>query len=43
MGEAFAVAQRRTILSEALAALETISVPGTILEPRYVWRRHRFE
>jgi hypothetical protein len=43
MGEAFAAAQQRTILSEALAALETITAPGTIIEPGYVWRRHRFE
>ena len=42
MGEAFAVAQQRTILSEALAALETITLPGAVLEPGYVWRRHRF-
>lgn len=36
------MARQRTILSEALAALETVTVPGTILEPGYVWRRHRF-
>jgi hypothetical protein len=42
MGEAFAVAQQRTILLHALAGLETITEPGTILEPGYRWRRHRF-
>lgn len=42
MGEAFATAQQRTILVDALRALETVSVPGTILEPGYRWRRHRF-
>ncbi len=42
LGEAFNVAQQRTILLDALAALETITEPGTILEPGYVWRRHRF-
>lgn len=43
LGEAFNVKQQRTILLEALRALETITVPGTILEPGYAWRRHRFE
>lgn len=42
MGEAFHVAQQRRILRDLLAGLETIRVPGTILEPGYVWRRHRF-
>lgn len=42
MGEAFATAQQRTILVDALRALETVGVPGTILEPGYRWRRHRF-
>ena len=32
-----------TILLDALAGLETIAEPGTILEPGYAWRRHRFE
>lgn len=43
LGEAFHVAQQRTILLDALRALETIQDPGTILEPGYRWRRHRFE
>jgi D-proline reductase (dithiol) PrdB len=43
MGEAFNTAQQRAILLDALAALETISEPGTILEPGYRWRRHRFD
>jgi hypothetical protein len=43
LGEAFHVAQQRTILLDALRALETIQEPGTILEPGYRWRRHRFE
>jgi hypothetical protein len=42
MGEAFATAQQRAILDAALAGLETITVPGTILEPGWAWRRHRF-
>jgi D-proline reductase (dithiol) PrdB len=42
MGEAFAVAQQRTILTDALRALETVSTPGQILEPGYRWKRHRF-
>jgi hypothetical protein len=42
MGEAFAVAQQRTILRGALRALETVSTPGQILEPGYRWKRHRF-
>ncbi len=42
MGEAFAAAQQRTILVDALRALETASVPGAIVEPGYRWKRHRF-
>lgn len=42
MGEAFATAQQRTILVDALTALETISAPGEIVEPGYRWKRHRF-
>jgi hypothetical protein len=42
MGEAFATAQQRTILVDALAALETVTEPGTIVEPGYAWKRHRF-
>ena len=43
LGEALRVKQQRTILLDALKGLETITEPGTILEPGYVWRRHRFE
>lgn len=43
LGEAFSVKQQRTILLEALKALETITEPGTILEPGYIWRRHQFD
>lgn len=43
MGEAFATAQQRTILLDALATLETVTEPGTIVEPGYRWKRHRFE
>jgi len=43
LGEPFAVAQQRTILLDALTGLATIREPGTILEPGYRWRRHRFE
>lgn len=42
MGEAFAAAQQRTILLDALSALESLSRPGTIVEPGYRWKRHRF-
>jgi hypothetical protein len=42
MGEAFNTAQQRAILLAALEALETITVPGTIAEPGWGWRRHRF-
>jgi hypothetical protein len=41
MGEPFAVAQQATILEDLLRTLETAQ-PGTIAEPGYVWRRHRF-
>jgi D-proline reductase (dithiol) PrdB len=43
LGEVYHVTQQRTILLDALRALETIQDPGTILEPGYRWRRHRFE
>ncbi|MBI4537060.1 MAG: hypothetical protein HY712_03780 [candidate division NC10 bacterium] len=42
LGEACNTAQQRTILLDALRALETITAPGTILEPGYRWRRQRF-
>ena len=42
MGEAFAAAQQRTILRDALRVLETASAPGQIVEPGYRWKRHRF-
>jgi hypothetical protein len=42
LGEAFQVTQQRTILQDALRALETITEPGTILAPGYAWRKHRF-
>jgi D-proline reductase (dithiol) PrdB len=42
LGEPFAIAQQRAILLDALAGLATIRAPGTILEPGYAWRRHRF-
>jgi len=42
MGEAFQVAQQRAILDAALDGLATITVPGTILEPGWAWRRHAF-
>ena len=43
MGEAFATAQQRTILTDALRALESLHLPGEIVEPGYRWKRHRFE
>ena len=43
MGEAFAVRQQRAVLLAALEALETITAPGTIVEPGWAWRRHRFD
>ncbi len=43
MGEAFAVRQQRAILLTALRALEALTGPGAIVEPGWVWRRHRFD
>ena len=43
MGEAFAARQQRAVLLAALEALETITEPGTIVEPGWAWRRHRFD
>jgi hypothetical protein len=42
MGEPFAVKQQRAILVRALEELATITEPGTIVEPGWAWRRHRF-
>lgn len=42
MGEAFNGPQQRAILLAALEGLASIAVPGTILEPGWRWRRHRF-
>jgi hypothetical protein len=41
MGEPFAVAQQTAILENLLQTLETAG-PGTIVEPGYIWKRHRF-
>jgi hypothetical protein len=41
MGEPFAVSQQAAILEDLLRTLETAQ-PGTIVEPGYVWKRHRF-
>ena len=43
LGRAFNAKQQRAILLDALRGLETITVPGTILEPGYLWRRHSFD
>ncbi|MFQ5881470.1 MAG: hypothetical protein ACE5I9_03200 [Candidatus Methylomirabilales bacterium] len=43
LGEAFHVEQQMTILKQSLTALERVNEPGTIVEPGYVWRRHRFD
>ena len=43
MGETFAARQQRAVLLTALEALETMTEPGTIVEPGWAWRRHRFE
>ena len=43
MGEAFAVRQQRAVLLAGLEALETITEPGTIVEPGWAWRRHHFD
>jgi D-proline reductase (dithiol) PrdB len=43
MGEASAVRQQRAVLLAGLEALETITEPGTIIEPGWAWRRHRFD
>ena len=43
LGEAFNTKQQRAILLDTFKALETITEPGTIVEPGYRWRRHRFE
>ena len=43
LGDAFNIAQQRTILLDVFNALEGITEPGTIVEPGYQWRRHRFE
>jgi hypothetical protein len=41
MGEPLAVAQQTAILEDLLRTLETAG-PGTIVEPGYTWKRHRF-
>ena len=41
MGEAFVRAQQAAILEDLLRTLETAG-PGTIVEPGYAWKRHRF-
>ena len=42
LGEAGNINQQLAVLGRALAALSTITVPGTILEPGYRWRRETY-
>jgi hypothetical protein len=42
LGEPFNSAQHRVVLAEALRALITIQVPGTIIDLPYRWRRETY-
>ena len=42
LGEAGNRDQQRQIVRDALSLLETVTVPGTIVESPYRWRRTRF-
>jgi hypothetical protein len=42
LGEPFNVAQQRVVLAEALRALYSIQVPGTIVDLPYRWRREQY-
>lgn len=39
LGEPYSKAQQKKVLLDALAALKTISTPGTIIDLPYRWRR----
>lgn len=43
VGEPFNIAQQRTVAAEALRALYTIEIPGTILDLPYPWRRAKYD
>lgn len=40
LGEPFNADTQMAVLKSALRALETIKVPGTIIDLPYRWRRH---
>lgn len=42
MGEPFNEAQHRRILMDALKAAESVTVPGTIIDLPYRWRRETY-
>jgi D-proline reductase (dithiol) PrdB len=42
LGEPGNIAQQRTIVCEALAALYRIETPGTIIDLPYRWRREKY-
>jgi D-proline reductase (dithiol) PrdB len=42
LGEPFNEPQQRAIVNDALALLETVQEPGTIVDSPYRWRRHDF-
>jgi D-proline reductase (dithiol) PrdB len=42
LGEAFNTAQQRTVLAEAFKALYSITVPGTIIDLPFRWKREKY-
>ena len=42
LGEVANVNQQASVLGKALAALRTVTVPGTIIEPGFRWRRESY-
>jgi len=42
LGEPFNASQHRAVLREVFKALADISVPGTIVEPPFRWKREKY-
>jgi hypothetical protein len=42
LGEPFNISQQRTVLMDALRALSSMKVPGTIIDLPYSWKRQKY-
>lgn len=43
LGEPFNINQQRTVLKEIFKALKESTIPGSIIDLNFKWKRHRYE